>query len=315
MGSPSDVDRAFDEYLHRIELNPARVAKISERYNSVKKQIESQLNGAKVKQVGSFQRKTKIRPITDNDNLDIDALVILSRAERFVEDGLSPSRAMEKVRDSLKSDDTYKTMRPHSDSPVVVLKYADGFQFEFIPAYIDGTGKYIKRTEPASYLVATSKGWMPNDYDYDAECITALNQSSTVQGKLVPFIKIIKMFSRDHEIPLKSFHTELLVAISLIPRLKDWEAHGYTWGYKHMLAEYFSAAARSVQTPAHLSGSVTPLQDSHLSSKQLISIGKDFKTLGEETWKLCKVDGPQGVRAWARFMGSRFPETLGRIPG
>ncbi len=124
MSSASDVDRAFDEYLHRIELNPARVTKISQRYNSVKKQIESQLNGAKVKQVGSFQRKTKIRPITDNDNLDIDALVILSRADRFVKDGLSPSRAMEKVRDSLQSDDTYKTMRPHSDSPVVVLKHA-----------------------------------------------------------------------------------------------------------------------------------------------------------------------------------------------
>ncbi len=191
-----------------------------------------------------------------------------------------------------------------------VLKYADGFQFEFIPAYIDGTGKYTKRTEPVSYLIGTSKGWIPNDYDYDAECITALNQSSTVQGNLVPFIKIIKTFTRDHEIPLKSFHTELLVAISLVPQLKAWEAHPYTWSYKHMLAEYFTEAADSVQTPAHLSGSVTPSQDSDLSSKQLVSIGKNFKTLGEEAWKLCKVDGPQGVRAWARFMGGHFPESL-----
>lgn len=61
------VDEAFREALGRIELNPSRVELASQRYNAVKASIESALPGKTLRQIGSFQRKTKIRPVDLSD--------------------------------------------------------------------------------------------------------------------------------------------------------------------------------------------------------------------------------------------------------
>lgn len=308
-----DVRAAFNEYLHRIELNSTRVRTASLRYNAIKSQIESALPEAKVKQVGSFQRKTKIRPAKDNGDLDIDVLVILRIAHRFAkshERSYSTNDGLEEVKSGLTDHDTYKAMKPRKDAPVVTLKYTDGFRFELIPALIDGTGVHTSREEPASYLVATANGWQPNDYDFDAASITAMNQSDAVKGKLVPVIKILKHFNRVHDIPLKSFHTELLVATVLVPQLVQWNKARMTWSFQHMLAAYFSLAANRVQTPVQLVGSVTPAFDSELTSRQLRQVAKDFETLGETAWKLCEVDGSNAVKRWAKFMGDPFPNSI-----
>jgi hypothetical protein len=57
------VSCAFAELLRRLELNPTRRALASQRYNAVKQVIEENLSGATVRQIGSFQRQTKIRPV------------------------------------------------------------------------------------------------------------------------------------------------------------------------------------------------------------------------------------------------------------
>jgi hypothetical protein len=68
------VRGAFRDFLSRIELNPTRVQLASERYTAVKGVVERALPGKQVRQVGSFQRQTKIRPADLGDELDIDAL-------------------------------------------------------------------------------------------------------------------------------------------------------------------------------------------------------------------------------------------------
>jgi len=75
----SSVNEAFIELLKRIELNPARVTLASQRYNAIKTTVENALPGKTVSQIGSFQRKTKIRPADLGDALDIDAVVNFKR--------------------------------------------------------------------------------------------------------------------------------------------------------------------------------------------------------------------------------------------
>ena len=87
------VADAFLELLKRIELNPARVTLASQRYNSVKTTIESALPGKAVSQIGSFQRKTKIKPADLGDALDIDAVVNFGRFYKYAgagESGMTP---------------------------------------------------------------------------------------------------------------------------------------------------------------------------------------------------------------------------------
>src|SRR5260370_12200907 len=69
------MKEAFAAALSRIELNPTRVQLASQRYNAIKQVIEQALPGKTVTQIGSFQRRTKIRPLDLRDQLDIDLLV------------------------------------------------------------------------------------------------------------------------------------------------------------------------------------------------------------------------------------------------
>lgn len=264
-----------------------------------------------MKQVGSFQRKTKIRPAEANQDLDIDVLVILRVANRFAksgERGYTPGDGLEAVKSGLTDHETYKAMKPRKDAPVITLKYADGFSFELIPAMIDKTGRYTTRIDPPSYLVATAEGWEPNDYDFDAACITALNQSDVVKRNLVPLIKMLKQFNREHDIPITSFHTELLVAAGLVPRLVEWDRGGYSWDFRHMVAAYFERSARLVKTPIQLAGSVTPPYRSELTDRKLDRVANEFEALGKTAWKLCKVEETKAIKQWAKFMGDPFPD-------
>src|SRR5436189_5807737 len=112
------ISEAFEELLRRLELDPTRAARASQRYGSVKNLIETSLAGKTVAQVGSFRRKTKIRPNNPNDSLDIDAIVCFGDAHRLVADGtgIPPSTALETVRRALASDRTYRLMGPESDA-------------------------------------------------------------------------------------------------------------------------------------------------------------------------------------------------------
>ena len=131
----SSVNEAFEELLRRIELNPARATVASQRYNAVKAAIESALPGKTVSQVGSFQRKTKIRPADLSDGLDIDAVVSFMRFTQYAVggNGVTPAGALEAVRRALTSNEIYRVMEPEKDHPVVTLQYADDMKIELIP--------------------------------------------------------------------------------------------------------------------------------------------------------------------------------------
>jgi Second Messenger Oligonucleotide or Dinucleotide Synthetase domain len=161
----STVADAFIELLKRIELNPARVTLASQRYNAIKMTIEGALPGKTVSQIGSFQRKTKIRPADLGDALDVDAVVNFKRFTEYARsgDGTSPSQALETVRRALASNETYRVMTPQKDHPVVTLQYADDMKLELTPAFADATGA---RPHPGTaidcYIIGTASGdWEP----------------------------------------------------------------------------------------------------------------------------------------------------------
>src|ERR1700719_1445172 len=105
----ASVDESFDELLSRIELNPTRVTLASQRYNAVKSTIENVLTSKTVRQTGSFQRKTKIRPVDLSDKLDIDAVVSFGTFRQYATagGGVSPASGLETVRRALASNEIY----------------------------------------------------------------------------------------------------------------------------------------------------------------------------------------------------------------
>jgi hypothetical protein len=307
---PASVEEAFDELLSRIELNPTRVTLASQRYNAVKATIENAISGKTVRQIGSFQRKTKIRPLDLSDKLDIDALVSFGTFRQYATDGrgVSPASALETVRRALASNETYRVMPQEQDHPIIRLQYADDMSIELTPAYEDLTGQHPHANgEPNCYIVSFSPyNWKPADYDYDAALITKRNTAT--DGKLVPTIKLAKAYFRSRGVTLKSFHTEVLVANVVPSLLAGWKAQNYTFGYHHILSGFLSSAADAVISPVALSGSYSPALDSDIDAQTLKRLGEWIRGRADKAWELCKIKAAgESIKAWRDFFGEPFP--------
>ncbi|HEU5401037.1 MAG TPA: hypothetical protein VFU86_06745 [Terriglobales bacterium] len=303
--SAVSIRTVFEETVKQVELDPTRSQRASERYSAVKRQIEAALPAKAVFQVGSFQRKTKIRPLDQNDPLDIDAAVCFGDCRQYAAPGTGvfPSTALETVRSALVDNKTYRLMRPHSDAPTVVLEYADGFKIELIPCFRDLTGTYPRPGGPGCYIVGTASGiWVPADYDYDANVITGLNQTPAVRKALVPSIKLIKAFLREKGSALKSFHIEILCARILPGTIAAWETKGLAWDYRHVLAYFLSQASSHLMAAVSLPGSYSPPESSGLGYLQLISEGYSLTQFGEQAWKIAQLgDTAEADHQWRQL--------------
>lgn len=309
------VAAGFRELLRRVELNATRIDLASQRYNAVKQRVESALPGREVRQIGSFQRKTKIRPANDAGPLDIDLIVSFADARQFaatVEQGITPANALEIVRRALVSDGTYKLMDPKPDAPTVVLEYSDGFVVELTPCFRDLTGQHPRQAGPACYIVGTSAGeWIPADYDYDAAFISGANQHPGVGQELVPTIKIVKQFLRGHGIELKSFHAEILCALIVPGTVIGWCIENLRWDYQHIFSQFLTDAPKYLTGSVSIPGSYSPPVDSGLSVHRLQQIGQYLVQCGQTAWGICKLgdggDDGQALDLWRRFYGDPFP--------
>lgn len=303
----ASVDESFKELLSRIELNRSRVALASERYNAVKATIEAALPGKTLRQIGSFQRKTKIKPVDLSDRLDIDVVVSFGRFYQYETNpavGITPDRALNIVRQALRSNETYRVMPQQQDHPVVRIEYADQMAIEFAPAYEDLTGQHSHGPSGLTcYIVGASPyAWLTADYDYDAQFISSLNALS--DEKLVPTIKLVKCYFRNATVPIKSFHTEILVANAIPPLISEWKVKGYRYGYQHLLAAFLGQVPNIITTPVSLRGSFSPPVDSGLSSATLLSVGTFLAARSEAAWRLCATNTTTG---WREFFGQPFP--------
>lgn len=306
------LEEAFSILLSRLELNPARVRLASERYDAIKTHLESRLQNVEVKQVGSFRKKTKIRPGDGGDRIDLDVIVCLGSFtgySDFPRAGITPNDALRTVQDALKDNAVYRMMRPRIDAPTIVLDYSDDFSVELIPCYRDLSGRYPRFFGSACYVVGMNGNWEPADYDYDAEFLTQLNQSSDVDGRLIPAIKITKAFLRNHEISIKSFFIEIVCAQHLPNILRFAKLFNADLGYARNLHIILDKLADELGMKLSFPGSHTPLAESGLSPLEELFIKNRLKKLAQDARTLCNTFNSTALMdRWCGFFGSPFPQ-------
>jgi len=303
------VNGAFDELLKRIELNPDRVQKVAGRYKSVKETLEAGIPGCEVFQIGSFQRKTKIRPDDENEGLDIDVGVCIKEFTEYASGGVIPSQALVKVDTAISENNNYAKMNLKKDMPTVALKYADGFLIEFVPCYKSVGRHYHRDSPPYCYIVGKDgSSWQPADYVYDATIISGLNQVPAVKQLLVPSIKMIKRYIRNLNLSLKSFHVEMLCALIIPNLIADWTNRNLRFGFHHILAFFLSGVYAFMQDSVSIPGSYSPAVDSGLSQLKLIELGLVLKRKGDNALKICEMtDEGEALGNWRIFFGEPFP--------
>ncbi len=318
------VAEGFVETLRRIELDRTRVKLATQHYNSIKNLIEERLPNSQVRQIGSFQRHTKIRPVSVVDSpgfdctppsaefspIDIDALVCLGDACSLAQPGcgLFPVDALQLVRSVLCSHKQYRLMEPKQDSPVVVLTYSDEFSVELAPCFRNRVSAGSWFRDPPSYLVGAGEmTWQKADYDFDSAYITSKNQQC--KGRLIPCIKLIKAFLRNKRVPLKSFHVEILCTWVLSAWIEVLDQSNIHWSYDHAFAFFLRVVPFFLNQPACFQGSMSPpLQLTEAAVSTIDTTIENFARLAE---KLGKLSGyPDELSLWKEFFGPPFPSAI-----
>lgn len=303
------VHKGFETCLSRIELDSTRVEEASQHYNAVKSWLEDRLN-VTVRQVGSFQRHTKIRPTVENGTvsaIDIDATVCFGDVTYFTSyGGTTGASALEQVRSALTSNGQYRLLNPEIDHPVVTLSYANEFYLELIPCFKNRIPPENTFRDPASYYVANSMGnWEVADYDFDSRYITAVNKKTG--GKLVPAIKLLKRFIRNRSIGLKSFQLEVVAALLLDAYFEAAPQNFPDWEWQDVLIFFLKVAPAMLANNPCLPGS----QSAHIPVSNLTDVQRQLTVWCEIFVDLNRMpDGQEKLQLFKTAYGKPFPSSI-----
>lgn len=306
MATTPSLQQAFQVLASNAELSASTAQKISDRYNSIRNQLLSELPGTTVHQIGSFQRQTKINPTPPHKTLDLDISLVFDTVEKWQLTQYEPARLMQQVMRALTRSRIYKTMRPKRDAPVVIVEYNDDTTVEIVPCVAVAT---IPTARPAYYYVPDGfQSWKTADYDYDARMISQLNQSPNCNGRLVPNIKIVKAFlRRANRFGLSSWNVEVLCAKIIPEVLRELDTRWWDWGYNDVLVEFLCRVPRFVALPSILDGSMSTSANYHLSSQQILDISNRYMKVGTHFRSINDKPVREAWNTWRNWFGPVFP--------
>lgn len=315
------IKKAFEYTLSRLELDSTRTQTASTHYQTMQGHLESVLSGVRIRQIGSFQKRTKIRPINNSlwlyseedwakkfSPLDIDTIAILGNGNivPYGGEGTTPQQALESLYQAVKVNGRYKVKDISISSPVIKLEYSNEFSLEIVPAYVNKTSDFAANRNPVSYLVPNENNlnWKTADYIYDAEFISQANL--LLGGKLVPCIKLMKGFIRNQGIPMSSFHVEVFCTLTLNEISNTISENPGFWSYPRLFIYLLKALPKFVSVSIELPGSVSGTQQFEQSLIQSIY------GLCEVNSKLAEIldfagDQSNTIEEWRKFYGYPFP--------
>jgi predicted nucleotidyltransferase len=198
----------FSKLIDAIQTTDAQVAALDTHATTIADRLRDSFDVKRILVIGSMssERDSAIRHTSD-----VDLLVVLRRSEtRRGGRRVSSTSVMNRIRHDL--EDRYPDTDIGRDGQAVVVKFSDG-SVDVVPGiYLDQEAEYDETSYPR-YLIPDGEGWwMPtspgahNAYISDAD--------SRSGGKLKHVAQLIKFWRwcRNPNVPLSSFHVELLLA-------------------------------------------------------------------------------------------------------
>lgn len=158
---------------------------------------------------GSYSRNTAIRPPQD-----VDFFIVLNEKKY---DDLKPSELLNLLEKTLKDILPEKTIFQQTHS--VTIEYDEEFSIDVIPAFEINNELY-----KIPHVSDNGDIWLESNPKIHGEKLTKAND--TVNGLLVPIVKLLKAWKRDKCNYVKSFHLELLE----IEIINNSEIESYTNG-------------------------------------------------------------------------------------
>lgn len=287
------VTQRFSDFLTNLKLTPSQQDDGETKFKGVTKCLSKHYYNSDSESehgmlVGSWGKKTRIRPPRDVDSLFVlpDSVYLRYAAMSWTVN--KQSQLLQDVKGVLKK--CYPRTDMRGDNQVVVVPF-DSYEVELVPAFTCGTqfkicntknGGSYKTIDPESDLT------MMNYYDKDSS------------GNTRNLIRMMKRWQGYCNVPIKSFWVELLAQAFV----SDWAHKGKstTW-YDYMVRDFL----------AYLIGMANGYVLVH-GTCDMINIGEAWKSKAETAYaravKACSLEPSDPTAAgeeWQKIFGPDIP--------
>jgi len=300
-----NVAQAFDTFMKRLELTEPERDKVSRQQNELRSRLRDKLNGiARDVLVGSYARKTAIRPLNDVDLfLELELGVHGARRNR------EPQLLLEDVQRALRACYPSTTDAPGPATRIqgrsVNIEFTGtGIGYDVIPAFrvrgSDGSA-------PEYYYEIPNRNrrdWIRTNPEVHGQLVSAAN--ARAGGMLNRLIKAAKHWNRIHESsagdrPLRSFHLEVMAYEAFQTKPRD-ERRGLYELFAFFSSRINSACPDPARLGPDLDADLTPAERQLAQEKLQAGAQIAFKALHHEE----RGQDQEAYKLWRSLLGPEF---------
>lgn len=290
------VAARFQTLLGRLQPTEREVETYNGHIKTVTTRLRTTFGDMQTKVIGSYARDTAI-----HGRSDVDLMAVLPVSEvRWGNRVITSKQALDKVRAALQ--DRYTATGIRRDGQAVVVGFGQGtYSVDVVPAVFDS---FSVQRRPIYGIPDGSGGWMLTSPESHAKYLDDANQRS---GHKLQYTAQLLKFWRTcwaDEIPLQSFHVELLLASTdICVGVKS---------YASCLFEAFDAlgrrGCRALQDPVGISGLIPVAGTSAKLERTLaaVIVGRENAQKAINAERLGSL--AQAYTFWDRAFNGCFPK-------
>lgn len=188
------VQQGFEQLRRNLEITGLQSSTVSTRQTNVRDAIKKSMTVLDDFLTGSYKRSTMVAPLSE---ADVDIFIVLD-SRYYKIDG--QASLLDQVRKVL-SESFSRTMRISRNGQAVTIFFND-FQVDVVPGFYRSGGGFLI---PDSI----SSRWVETDPKKHVDIWS--NANIAHNGDLVPLIKMIKGWNKQHSTKFQSFHLEALI--------------------------------------------------------------------------------------------------------
>lgn len=288
------VTARFDQFEKNLRLTPDQEADGTTKYRGVLSCLNSHYYDAASETAngfvfGSWAKGTRVRPPRDVDLMFSLPAAVHARFEGYV--GNKQSALLQEIRSALQG--TYPTTDMRGDGQVVVVRF-NTMNVEVVPSFLLQSGQY--------WICDTNNGgsYRTTDPVAEANQIGTVNRSNNFN--LCVMVRMLKAWQRECNVPLKSFHIELLVSEFI--QQSPWRLNGYYY-YDWLIRDFFRFLQGKENGYLWAPG-----------TSELISLGNAWKSRCDSAYdralKACEYEHADWVTLagdeWKKIFGDQVPQ-------
>lgn len=282
------VIQAFEDFRANLEITSLQAATVSIRQRNVRANIGIILSVVDDFLTGSYMRATMIGPLSE---ADIDVFIVLdsSLLDRGQNGAANVLAKVKRVIDGAYSEATESSR----NGQAITIKFSD-FKVDVVPSFGRQGGGYLI-PDPVN------NNWIQTNPKTHVQLWSESNKFH--DGRLVPFIKMIKAWNRSHSRRFRSFHLETIIRQVFQSRKITTYAEASTY--------FFENAYRNiaVNDPAGFGGGLAGYM--MVNSQRMLEINSSLTTASQKAREAIafNTDGSneKAIAKWGIIFGDRFP--------